>query len=249
MPYIRDSFFAGREFTSLAQMQAEAIRWSTEVYGVHKHRGLDGQTPESVFAAIERDALMSLPPRAFESVVYSIGRVAADCHVKSGKALYSVPWRLIGQQVTARTAGDVVQIFHSGTVVATHVLHLSGRSTNFEHYPPHKIAHTLRTVTWCRTQAEQIGPGAVAVVAELSTVNAIHRLRAIQGIIRLREKYGDDRLDAACTRALQVGDPGYRTVKGILVAGTEADQDPPTGVPAPPAMLRGPDAFNTDLTA
>lgn len=249
MPYIRDSFFAGREFTSLAQMQAEAIRWSTEVYGVHKHRGLDGQAPASVFAAIERDALMPLPPRAFESVVYSIGRVAADCHVKSGKALYSVPWRLIGQQVTARTAGDVVQIFHSGTVVATHVLHLSGRSTNFEHYPPHKIAHTLRTVTWCRTQAEQIGPGAVAVVAELSTVNAIHRLRAIQGIIRLREKYGDRRLDAACTRALQVGDPGYRTVKGILVAGTEADQDPPAVVPAPPAMLRGPDAFDTDLSA
>jgi len=249
MPYIRDSFFAGREFTSLAQMQAEAIRWSTEVYGVHKHRGLDGQTPASVFAAIERDALMSLPPRAFESVVYSIGRVAADCHVKSGKALYSVPWRLIGQQVTARTAGDVVQIFHSGAVVATHVLHLSGRSTNFEHYPPHKIAHTLRTVMWCRTQAEQIGPGAVAVVAELSTVNAIHRLRAIQGIIRLREKYGDDRLDLACARALAVGDPGYRTVKGILVAGTEADQDPPAVVPAPPAMLRGPDAFDTDLTA
>ena len=34
MPYIRDSFFAGREFTSLAQMQAEALRWATEVYGV-----------------------------------------------------------------------------------------------------------------------------------------------------------------------------------------------------------------------
>ena len=249
MPYIRDSFFAGREFASLAQMQAEAIRWSTEVYGVHKHRGLDGQTPASVFAAIERDALMPLPRRVFESVVYSIGRVAADCHVKSGKALYSVPWRLIGQQVTARTVGDVVQIFHSGTVVATHVLHLSGRSTNFEHYPPHKIAHTLRTVAWCRTQAEQIGPGAVAVVAELSTVNAIHRLRAIQGIIRLRDTYGDGRLDAACTRALQVGDPGYRTVKGILAAGTEAGQDPPAVVPAPPAMLRGPDAFDTDLTA
>lgn len=29
MPYIRDSFFAGREFTSLAQMQGEAVRWVT----------------------------------------------------------------------------------------------------------------------------------------------------------------------------------------------------------------------------
>jgi hypothetical protein len=249
MPYIRDSFFAGRQFGSLTQMQADATRWANEVYGVHKHRGLDGQTPASVFAALERDVLMPLPPRPFESVVYSLGRVAPDCHVKSGKALYSVPWRLIGQQVTVRTVGDVVQIFHHDVVVATHVLHLSGRSTNFEHYPPHKIAHTLRSVSWCRTQAEQIGPGAVTIVAELSHVNAIHRLRAIQGIIRLRDAYGDDRLDAACSRALQVGDPNYRTVKGILVAGTEHGDDPPQHVPAPPAMLRGPDAFDTDLTA
>jgi hypothetical protein len=249
MPYIRDSFFAGRDFGSLAQMQGEALRWSTEVYGRHKHRGLDGQTPASLFAAVEADALMSLPPRPFESVVYSVGRVAPDCHVKSGKALYSVPWRLIGQQVTIRTAGDVVQIFHTDTVVATHVLHLAGRSTNFEHYPPHKIAHTLRSVSWCRTQAEQIGPGAVAIVAELSTVNAIHRLRAIQGIIRLRDTYDDARLDAACVRALHVGDPNYRTVKGILIAGTEHGDDPPQHTPAPPAILRGPEAFGTERTA
>jgi transposase len=250
MPYIRDSFFAGREFTLLAQMQGEALRWSTEVYGRHKHRGLDGQTPTSVFTAIEANALMPLPPRPFESVVYSVGRVAPDCHVKSGRALYSVPWRLIGQQVTVRTVGDVVQIFHTDTVVATHVLHLTGRSTNFEHYPPHKIAHTLRTVTWCRTQAEQIGPSAVAIVAELSQVNAIHRLRAIQGIIRLRDTYGDARLELACARALAVGDPNYRTVKGILVAGTEHGDDlPGRYVPTPPAMLRGPDAFDTERTA
>lgn len=198
MPYIRDSFFAGRQFESIPQMQREGLRWSTEVYGIHKHRGLDGATPATVFNAVERDALMPLPRRSFEPVVYTVGTVAPDCHVRSGKAFYSVPWRLLGQKVTVRAAGDVVQVFHHDTVVATHVLHLTGRSTNFEHYPPHKVAHTLRTVTWCRSQAEQIGPGAVAIVAELSEVNAIHRLRAIQGIIGLRDRYGDQRLNAAC---------------------------------------------------
>lgn len=106
-------------------------------------------------------------------------------------------------------------------------------------------------MTWCRAQAEQIGPAAVAVVAELSAVNAIHRLRAIQGIIRLRDRYGDARLDAACARALQVGDPGYRTVKGILAAGTEHGDQPATGSAPlpPPAMLRGPAAFDTERSA
>lgn len=250
IPNIRDSFFAGRDFSSLAQMQAEELRWCTEVYGRHKHRGIGGQTPASLFDAVERDALMSLPPRPFEAVTYTLGKVAPDCHVKAGKALYSVPWRLLGQQVTVRAAGDVVQIFHNHTVVATHVLHLAGRATNIEHYPPHKIAHNLRTVSWCRAQAEQVGPGAVAIVAELSAVNAIHRLRAIQGIIRLRDTYGDDRLDAACARAITVGDPGYRTIKGILAAGTEhGDDHGARPVQMPPALLRGPDAFGADQTA
>ena len=31
MPYVRDSFWCGREFTSLERMQAEAARWSAEV--------------------------------------------------------------------------------------------------------------------------------------------------------------------------------------------------------------------------
>lgn len=249
MPYIRDSFFAGRHFESVPQMQRDGLRWSVEVYGTHKHRGLDGASPATIFNAVEREALMPLPRRPFEPVVYTVGTVAPDCHVKSGKAFYSVPWRLIAQKVTVRAAGDVVQIFHHDTVVATHVLHLTGRSTNFEHYPPHKIAHTLRTVTWCRNQAEQIGPGAVAIVAELSEVNAIHRLRAIQGIIGLRDRYGDHRLDAACARALAVGDPRYRTVKGILAAGTETGDHPAATSPPPPAMLRGPEAFDTERTA
>ena len=58
-------------------------------------------------------ARMPLPRRPFEPVVYTVGTVAPDCHVKSGKAFYSVPWRLIAQKVTVRAAGDVVQIVPS----------------------------------------------------------------------------------------------------------------------------------------
>jgi hypothetical protein len=51
-------------------------------------------------------------------------------------------------------------------------------------------------------------------------------------------------LEAACARALEAGDPSYRTVKGILAAGTERDgvQLPLLGIAAP-AWLRGPAAF------
>ena len=44
-------------------------------------------------------------------------------------------------------------------------------------------------------------------------------------MVGLAEKHGADRLDAACRRAIEIGDPEYRTVKGILKAGTENDGD------------------------
>ncbi|WP_428351643.1 hypothetical protein [Mycolicibacterium sp.] len=46
-----------------------------------------------------------------------------------------------------------------------------------------------------------------------------------------------------------MGDPRCRTVKGILVAGTDTGDTTAAGLPLPPALLRGPHAFDTDCTA
>jgi hypothetical protein len=246
MQYVRDSFWRGREFTSLEQMQAAAQVWCREVAGVRTSRALDGEQPGFVFATVEQHALLPLPQNEFQLAVWSSGKVATDCHVKVGTALYSVPWRLMGQQVHARTCGDIVQIVHSGDVVATHVAHHGGRATDFEHYPPEKIAFTMRNPTWCRRVAAEVGPACTHVIAEFMEVNAIHRLRSAQGVLALRKTVGDVRLEAACARAITVGDPSYRTVKGILAAGTELDGTTPPTTPHAPAHLRGPEAFDTN---
>jgi hypothetical protein len=182
--YVRDSFWRGREFTSLEQMQAASVVWSREVAGARKSRVLDGQQPGSVCSTVVRHALLPLPRNEFQLAVWSTGKVATDCHVKVGQALYSALWRLIGQQVHARTCGDVVQIVHNGDVVATHVTHPWGRATDFEHYPPEKIAFTLRNPTWCRRAAAEVGPACTEVISEFMAVNAIHRLRSAQGCWR-----------------------------------------------------------------
>ena len=245
MTYVRDSFWKGRQFTSLAQMQSEALRWSREVAGLRHSRALDGGQPLRVFEAIEAEALKPLPRMAFELTIWSIGTVGVDTHLKVGKALYSVPWRLIGQRLHARTAGDIVQIFANNEAVATHVRRLSGRSTDYAHYPPEKVAFAMKTPTWCRHTAAEVGPHCEAVIAEFMRDNAIHHLRAAQGVLGLRDKHGCDRLDAACARALAVGDPAYRTIKGILAAGTERDgiAEPATGAATAGGFLRGPGQF------
>ena len=99
----------------------------------------------------------------------------------------------------------------------------------------------MRTPLWCRKQAAELGPSVTAVVAALLEVNALHRLRSAQGVVRLADKHGAERLDAACARAVTVGDPTYRTVKGILVAGTESEEvEEADVVSAVPAHLHGP---------
>ena len=56
--------------------------------------------------------------------------------------------------------------------------------------------------------------------------NALYRLRCAQGVLRLADKYGEERINAAGRRALQVGDPSYKTVKGILVAAVSKPKGP-----------------------
>ncbi|GEC10680.1 hypothetical protein SSP24_83350 [Streptomyces spinoverrucosus] len=62
-------------------------------------------------------------------------------------------------------------------------------------------------------------------------------------MLGLRKKYGDARLEAACRKAISIGDPSYRTVKGILVAGTEADPEPETGDAGASSFLHGPECL------
>src|SRR5919197_1414673 len=50
MPYVRDSFWRGREFTSLQQMREQAVLWCREVAGQRQCRPLGGAAPAAVFA-------------------------------------------------------------------------------------------------------------------------------------------------------------------------------------------------------
>jgi hypothetical protein len=63
-------------------------------------------------------------------------------------------------------------------------------------------------------------------------------------VIGLADKHDPARLEAACAKAITAGDPSYRTVKGILAAGTDRDTLPAAaGDGGAPAFLRGPASF------
>src|SRR6266700_930167 len=229
MPYIRDSFWRGREFTSVAQMQAEAERWCTEVAGQRACRPLEGAAPLAVFEALEKGTLAPLPAGEFVLAEWRTAKVGPDIHASVAKVLYSIPWRHIGKTLDVRVTFSMVQFFDRGELVKTHPRKQRGKQTDLADYPPEKVAHFMRT------------PACAQVIDELMAENALYRLRAAQGVIGLGGKHDAARLEAACARAIDAGDPSYKTIRGILAAGTETQPAAtPAGDGGAGAFLRGP---------
>ncbi len=108
--YVRDSFWRGRSFASVADMQARAAVWCAEVAGVRSHRMLAGASPLAVFDALERPGLLALPDRPFELARWVSPKVAPDCHIVIDKVLYSVPWKHIGVRTDTRVSEATVQV-------------------------------------------------------------------------------------------------------------------------------------------
>src|SRR5581483_2405662 len=132
VPYVRDSFFAGRSefFGDLAFMQSDALRWARQVGNVRSCRALEGARPQDIFDAEERDSLLAIPLVPFELANWSRPKVGPDIHIKVGKTLYSVPWRLIGERVEAREGYSTVEVYANGQLVKTHARLEKGKQTD-----------------------------------------------------------------------------------------------------------------------
>src|SRR5450759_1463960 len=182
VPYVRDSFFSGRQFSDLPTMRTQAASWSSAVAGQRAARPLGGAKPETVFRALEQEHLLPLPRRPFEAATWQTAKVASDCHVSVGGALYSVPFRLIGARLDVRFTEAMVFIYEDHEIVKSHARVRKGRrSTDWQDYPSAKAAFFMRNPSWCRRSAAELGPAVAALVTELLGEQALNRLRSAQG--------------------------------------------------------------------
>ena len=241
IPYVRDSFWSGRDFTSQEEINRQAIQWCLRIAGVRDH-GTTHQQPLTLFRLAEEKELKPLPVSPFEIVTWHQAKVALDCHIQVTNTLYSVPYQYVGKRVDVKLGSKVVEIYLDYNLIKTHPRGSRGqRVTDWNDYPPEKAAFFQRTPAWSRQQASLVGPSTRETVDTLLGEHALHYLRQCQGILRLKEKYSPERLELACARANAFGDPRYRTVKTIL----ERDLDKQTLLFEPVrvagAFLRGPE--------
>jgi transposase len=239
-----------RVFFSLSEIQA-AVKEQVRELNERPFQRLPGSR-KSVFQREELPALRPLPSRPYEHRDRKNARVHIDYHVELLGHRYSVPFRLAGDKVEVRYTEGVVEIFHEGLRVASHVRSfVKGKATtDLAHMPPAHRAYAEwspeRFQRWART----IGPETerlVSAVLERYPHPAL-AYRSCLGILRLEQRYDASRLEQAAARTLAFGGVSYKSVSHVLKAGLDREAVQaahPRPEPLFHENLRGPDYFKS----
>jgi hypothetical protein len=178
-----------------------------------------------------------LPSAPYDLALWKQATVHRDCYVVFDNAFYSAPFRLIGQPIQVRGGSREVRMYTADCqLVATHprAQQPGERLTHPDHLPPEKLAGLLLEEEHCRLAASDIGPATRDVVEAILGDAVIDRRRTVLRLLRLREPYGDERLERACARALRFDTASYLTIKRIL-KGDLDQQEPSAPASAAPA--------------
>ncbi len=220
-----------RTFFSLAEANA-AIRELLGPLNDRRMKALDASRRE-LFDRLDQPVLGPLPKERYRFAAWKKARVGCDYHVAYEKHYYSVPYQLVSTELDLRATLHSVEVFHKGKSIAVHVRARGpGHTTLTEHMPRSHQAIVGWTPKKLLEKARDVGEATRTVV---ETILAIKRhpqqgFRACLGLMRLEKRYGGDRLELACSRALRISSPSYKSVQSILKAGLDRlplESEPP----------------------
>ena len=201
--FVRERFFRGESFIDLEDIRRRALHWCRDTAGRRIH-GTTRSVPLEVFEAEEKPMLIPLRAERFVIPLWGSCTVHPDHHVRFDSALYSVPTQYVGKQVEVRSDGAMVRIYFRAELIKTHAQQRrGGRATDYEDYPKERAPYAMRYPDFYRKKALEVGPSVGAFADRLLAGEfPWSRLRQAQKLLRLAERYGSQRLDVACQRAL-----------------------------------------------
>lgn len=207
------------------------------------------QSRRDRFEQIDRPALLPLPVRyEFGEWVGPI-RVPSDYHVPIHGHYYSVPYRLVQQQVHARCTPSVIEIVSQNVRVASHVRSelVGGKTTDRAHMPEHHLAWVDHTPERYLGWAQGVGSNAVAVVQSMldGARQPAAALNACGNLQKVARKHGAERFELACGRALAIKSPTVKSIRSILQNGLERHETASAMTPSLPSHgnVRGPNYY------
>lgn len=179
----------------------------------------------SLFETLDKPALKPLPATAFEFCIWKKARAGYDYHIEVEGHFYSVPHSLVRQVLDIRVTASIVECFHQGRRVASHPRSLirGGQTTLPDHMPMAHRKHLEWTSESLLEWAEEIGPNTHCLVNHLigGKSHPEQGYRSCLGLMALSRRYGTDRLERACERALAIGSPRRASIDSILKQGLD----------------------------
>ncbi len=220
-------------FHTLAELNL-AIRELLVKLNQRKFRKLD-TTREKLFEELERPALKPLPPEPFTFAEWKKARANIDYHVEIERHYYSVPYQLVHQEVEARIAAATVEIFLKGRRIVTHTRSfVPGKHTTLPEHRPKKHQNLEWTASRMIERGLVIGTSTAAALERIMESRKHPELgyRSCLGVLRLGERYGRERLETACRRAVALNACSYRRIKSMLETGLDRQPLEPVATPA-----------------
>lgn len=240
-----------RRFYSLAELNA-AISELVTMLNERAFQKLEGSR-RSWFELLDSAAMRPLPATPYEYAEFKRALVSRlDYHVEFERHYYSVPHALVGQEVELRVTRTTVEVLWRNRRITSHARsnRRGDHSTIPEHMPAAHRAHREWTPQRLIGWAGSIGTATESLVTHIlqTKPHPEQGYRACLGMLALGRKYGNDRLEAACARALSIGARNRASVASILAAGLDrqglqSSLQPESPLPAHP-NVRGPKYYH-----
>ena len=218
------------QFFSLAELN-QAIRYKLDEFNKRLFQKKEGSRLD-LFRDEELPLLAYLPATSFELADWKQATVQFNYHISIDGMLYSVPYEYIRRKVDARVTDTTIEIFYNHNRIASHK-RLYGRKGQYDTILEHMPEDHQKYLEWngdrFRKWAERIGNNTYLVVDAILTSKRVEQqtYKGCMGLLKLADKYSEERLEAACEKALTyTTSPSYKSIKNILVAGQDKTAEP-----------------------
>src|SRR5579863_6429287 len=214
--YVRDSFWAGRTFTTLAECNRQALAWRDQVAHQRRWPGENGRTVEQVFAE-EQPRLLPPPLHPFSTDRIETVRSHKTIYVRFDLNDYSIPPEAVGCPLTLVASDTLVRILDGAVEIARHQRTYDRNQSVLD--PTHKEALLkLKRKAFHATPAgrlEQAVPESKTLL-DLAFAQGESAGSQTAQLLKLLDLYGPAALRRAVNEALERNTPRASSVAFLL---------------------------------
>jgi len=215
--YVRGSFFEGRSFTDVDDLNEQLDAWVEQCAHQRAHPRDEERRTVGALLEAERERLLPLPAHAPSTHRMEALRSGKLPYLRFDTNDYSIPHTLARKPLTLLADDATVRVMHGEELVATHVRSYAKRQVieDLAHIDPlvaeKKRAWELRG----RDRLRALCPHANALLEVIAARNEPVRQRTGK-LNQLLDLYGANALDAAIVQALESGAPAVGSVAYLL---------------------------------